>query len=200
MLQKLFRKQQLPITPSIFLYKGDIFLTKSETLLGKLIRFFSRNFWESRTQVNHVGVIVSEGEELHDAMCVEALRRTMYHKLWDQYAKKNIKVAIYRPKNLTTEEREAIANAAQKYEGRVYGYLKIIAHMLDWFLFNVYFFRRIFRIDRYPICSWLVAKCYSKIGKDFGVSSGMAQPDDIWDFVTSNPDKYGEVLPLRHFR
>ena len=51
-------------------------------------------------------------------------------------------------------------------------------------------------MDRYPICSWLVAHAFKKAGKTFGVKPGAATPDDIWDFVRSNPDKYETVIEL----
>jgi hypothetical protein len=37
--------------------------------------------------------------------------------------------------------------------------------------------------NKYPICSWVVADAFAKVGKDFGVEVGMATPDDIWDFI-----------------
>lgn len=185
----------------IILNKGDIFLTRSESLLGKLIRVFTKNIWESRTKVNHVGLIVSDGFNIKNSICIEALRRTKKHNFWKEYGnRKDMRVAIYRAKNLTEDEKDIIIMAANKYVGRVYGYIKILAHLFDWILFNAYLFRRIARVDKYPICSWLVAKCYAKANKDFGIDAGMASPDDIWDFIMANPDKYEEIIPLSYLR
>jgi hypothetical protein len=44
-----------------------------------------------------------------------------------------------------------------------------------------------------------VAHAYSKAGKDFGVDPGAAQPDDIWDFIQDNPEKYELIHPLGSF-
>ena len=33
--------------------------------------------------------------------------------------------------------------------------------------------------------------------KDFDVEAVMATPDDIWDFVVKNTDKYKEIYPLK---
>ena len=55
-------------------------------------------------------------------------------------------------------------------------------------------------MDRYPICSWLVAHAFAKAGKTFGVPPGMASPDDIWDFVNEEPEKYSEIMPLGSIR
>ena len=61
---------------------------------------------------------------------------------------------------------------------------------------GAYVFRRLDQMDKYPICSWLVAHSYKKIGKDFRVPAGAATPDDIWDFCDKNPDKYRRVRSL----
>ena len=52
-------------------------------------------------------------------------------------------------------------------------------------------------MDNYPICSWVVAHAFKKVEKHFGVAAGAANPDDIWDFVIENPDKYACVYPLK---
>lgn len=48
----------------------------------------------------------------------------------------------------------------------------------------------------WPLCSWLVAHAFSEAGKNFGVEPGAAEPDDIWDFVSTQADKYECVHPL----
>lgn len=49
-------------------------------------------------------------------------------------------------------------------------------------------------MDQYPICSWVVAWCYNKIGINFGVEKEVCQPDDIGDDILEhNKDKY-EIL------
>ena len=174
----------------------DVFLTRSRSLLGRAIRLATRGIGESRSMVNHVGIIVMAGSA-EDAVGIEALSTVKRHRLWKQYGPgSNSDIALYRPINLTVEERSLIVTAAEEYVGRTYGYLKIAAHLLDWMLFGVYFFRRLARMDDYPICSWLVAHSFAAADRTFGLPPGMASPDDIWDFVTSNPDKYRAVHPL----
>lgn len=181
----------------IQLQPADIFLTRGNGLISKAIRFFSRSFGESRTKVNHVGIVVSTGS-LQDAVVIEALSTVNKHTLWDQYGPlKEDLVALYRPMNLTNDDINTIVKEAEKQLGRKYGYLKIMAHLLDWFFLGIYFFRRFTNNGNYPICSWLVANAYSKAGKDFGCDPGAAEPDDIWDFVSGNRDKYMEIYPLR---
>lgn len=181
------------IDPKTELKKGDIFLTHGTALISRLVRFFSRTGGESRTQVNHVGIVV---DDTGPAIVVEALIKVQRHKLWDEYNDKSTRIAVYRPTNLTSDELEKIVSKAESYIGESYGYGKILAHLGDWLLGGRYFFRRFASMDKYPICSWLVASAYSAANKNFGCPVGMAEPDDIWDFVTSNPDKYKEIWPL----
>ena len=174
---------------------GDIFFTRGTALISRLIRFFTRGLGEKRTRINHVGIVV-EGGSADLAVVVEALRTVRQHRLARRYADGRTQVAVFRAANLTDQEIATIVRAAQSYVGRRYGYVKIVAHGLDWILQGAYVFRRLTRNDNYPICSWLVAHAYAKAGKDFGVEPGAATPDDIWDFAEANPDKYVQVRPL----
>jgi hypothetical protein len=176
---------------------GDIFLTKGKGFVSRAIRFFTRGIGESRTQVNHVGLVVKEGD-LKTAVVVEALIKVKRHPLWSQYGPpKEDGVAIYRSVNLTDEEIDTIVKEAEQQVGKDYGFLKIAMHFLDWMFFGIYFFRRLVPNSRYPICSWLVAHSYSKAGKDFGVVPGAAEPDDIWDFIKEKrPQYFQEIHPL----
>jgi hypothetical protein len=146
--------------------------------------------------VNHVGIVV-EGGSAEDAVGVEALRTVKRHLLALKYGPgSKSDIAVYRPINLSDREKQVIVEAAEGYVGRSYGYLKIVAHLLDWLLLGIYLFRRLARMDRYPICSWLVAHAFAKADRSFGVPPGMASPDDIWDFVTTEPEKYAVVHSL----
>lgn len=181
---------------AIKLQSADIFLTRGKSLLSRAIRLFTRVIGESRTKVNHVGVIVTESD-LHTAIAVEALTKVKRHKLWDRYGPPSRnEVAIYRATHLSEDEIETITNAAESYVACKYGYLKILAHLADWLLQGAYVFRHLARMDKYPICSWLVAHSFARAGKHFGVPPGAASPDDIWDFIQCHPDIYTEVYPL----
>lgn len=181
----------------VYIKPGNIFLTRDKGFLAKAIQICTRTIGEKRTLVNHVGVVVEEGT-LQTCIVVEALTKVRRHKLWNQYGPDSRSlVAIYRPTNLTATELDIIVKYANDQVGRKYGYFKILAHLLDWFFLGIYFFRRFFKNNKYPICSWLVAYAYSEADKDFGVEAGAAQPDDIWDFVRKNPDKYKEIYPLK---
>ena len=182
---------------SIFLEPGDIFLTRGCGLISKAIRFFTRSIGEKRTKVNHVGIVVQEGD-FKTAIIVEAQSKVVRHKLWSHYGppRKDC-VAIYRATNLTAEQVKDIVAEAEKQVGKKYGYLMIAAHLKDWMFLGIYFFRRLIPGNKYPICSWVVADAFAEAGKDFSVEVGMATPDDIWDFVVKNTDKYEEIHPLK---
>ena len=174
---------------------GDIVLTRGEGFLGRAIRFFTRHVGESRTKVNHVGIVV-QGGTLEQAVMVEALRHVVRHRLIDEYGGKRDQVAVFRSTRLAPAELERVVRAANGYVGRSYGYLKIVLHALDWALQGAFVFRRLGQMDSYPICSWLVAQAYSVAGVYFGVAPGAATPDDIWDHVTTHTGEFTRVRPL----
>jgi hypothetical protein len=175
----------------IYYKPGDIVLTRGTGFFARAIRFFSRRIGESRTMVNHVGIIVEGG---YFPVLVEALRTVERRALLDSYGEAEF--AVYRPINVPGLARKVIVATAEDYVGRKYGWLKIALHGLDWALQGAYVFRRLGRMDAYPICSYVVAHAYAAADLTFGVAPGAATPDDIWDFVRANPDKYELVKPL----
>ena len=184
----------------LVLKPADIFLTKGPGLFSRLIRFFSRTIGESRTRVNHAGLVVKEGT-FQTAEIVESVAVARRCRLWEHYGPpaKDL-VAVFRPKNLTAEQVDAITATAERQVGKKYGTGKIVAHLLDWMLLGAYVFRRMTDSGDYPICSWLVAHSFAEAGKNFGVEPGAAEPDDIWDFVTRNKDKYERIHHLERLR
>jgi len=154
----------------ILLKPGDVFFTRGTSCLSHVIRVCTRSFGERQSKVNHVGVVV-EQDGVQTAVVVEALSKVRKHRLWERYGPpKKDHVAVYRANNLNAEQIEIIIAEANEQVGRPYGYVKIIAHLLDWLLNGAYVFRRLTSDPRYPICSWLVAHSYSKAGKHFGVA------------------------------
>ncbi len=174
----------------------DVFLTRGTSMVSRAIRFFTRSIGEDRTMVNHVGIIVAPGS-VHSAVAVEALVKVRMHSLRRYAAKRNTDVAVFRPINLTDDEKDTIVAKAKSYEGRRYGWTKIVTHAMDWCLQGAYVFRKLTQEDNYPICSWLVAHAFKAADKHFGVDPGEANPDDIWDFVIKNKDKYVKVRELK---
>lgn len=168
----------------IELRPADIVLVRGDSLGSRLIRFFTRSHGEPRSCVNHVGVIVVSGSAA-TAELIESVSPKVRQSRFARYLGSREEVAVARPLNLSDHERDTIVAKARTYLGQQYGWLKVVAHGLDWALRGIYFFRRLpwVREDNYPICSWLVAHAYKAAGKYFDVDPGAATPDDIWDFV-----------------
>tara|TARA_Y100000034_G_scaffold92071_1_gene111171 strand:- start:93 stop:539 length:447 start_codon:yes stop_codon:yes gene_type:complete len=102
-------------------------------------------------------------------------------------------VDIFRPVFLPGEQY-AMRKKLEKWEGEVYAWYKIFGHLGDatlskgWYnltgqIWSPYVCRRLFFMDKYPICSWVVAYAFEEIKKNyFNVPPWAAQPDDIHDF------------------
>lgn len=181
-----------------------VFFTRSYSFLGKAIRKLQRGKGEAESKVNHVGLFVTRGPQyLEHAVSIEALARVRHGKFWGFYHGSDVEVAVYRDTTLTSKQTWDVTTEALRYRGRMYGFLKIPLHALDWALAraigrqDVYAFRRVGRLDRYPICSYLVAKAFSAVDRNFGARPTQAQPDDMWDYVNAHPEKWECVLPLQ---
>ena len=179
----------------VLLQPGDIVMTRGEGFLGRAIRFFTRHIGESRTKVNHVGIVV-QGGTIEQAVIIEASLEVVRHRLIDEYGGKRDSVAIARATRLSKNDLQQVVAKATGYLGRTYGFGKIALHALDWALQGAFVFRRLGQMDAYPICSWLVAHAYSTAGVYFGVAPGAASPDDIWDHVTTRKGEFSMVRAL----
>lgn len=180
-------------------------LTRSSSWFGKAIRFFSRDKGEDKTVANHVGMIANDAES-SEALIIESLRRTVKRKLINGYG--DLKdIAIYRANNLSDEDKQVILAKMESYVGRKYGYLKIFLHLGDYVLKrirrsnrDVFFFRKLSKVDKYPICSYSFAQSWSKAMRYFGVKPNTASPDDIHDFIIKNQDIYSCVFQGENFK
>lgn len=177
------------------LQPSDIFFTRGYGLFSRLIRLGEKNPGDLISIINHTGISTESGT-LKTANVIEALWKVEHHTLWEQYNGKRDEVAIFRPLFLNDEEKKIIVNKALDYKGRDYGWLKIVTHAADFFFGGTYLFRRITNDDKYPICSWVVAHAYGKVGYHFGCDPGQANPDDIWDYCINHPNKYQYIFPL----
>ena len=191
------------------LLPADVVLTRSNTLLGKTIRFAERRPGDPAVY-NHVGIVTQSGIVAPGAVespltpraeMTEALWRVRRGLVWDFYGPpagdKRPEVAVYRPYVLDSSTRSRIAARAEEFVGEKYGYWKLGAHLADSalsavvpFVKDVRLFRRLLFWDGRPICSFLVAEAFASQGLDFGVPSGTASPDDIEDFCRSHDDRY----------
>lgn len=196
------------------LLSADVVLTRSGTWLGRVIRFAERRPGDP-VRYNHVGVVTLPGYvgqhaegfgdvDRTESEMTEALWHVRTGPVWDFYGPpagpKRSEIAVYRPITLDESERAWVAWAAKKLTGRRYGWWKLLTHLGDSAIsavtpgVDVRLFRRLNFVDSRPICSYLVAKAFEFVGKDFGVKAGSASPDDIEDFCRSRPDKYSLVF------
>ena len=177
---------------------GDIILTRrKKSLLGRLIRRFQTKPNDTtKTIFEHVGIMVN-GIQL-----VEALHRVEVSALHDAYPLKKYDYLIARINKIDKVTGKLLAAEGMKFVGKSYGYGKIITHYLDYLVSrakgkDVFFFRKLARSKRYPICSWLVAFVYDEILdiKFNKVPKTFCQPDDIADdILITNHDKYELVF------
>jgi hypothetical protein len=170
------------------LQPGDLLLTRGSSWIGRAIRAFETQPREGQTFANHVGVVV-EGGSVDTAVIVEALWTVERHPL-AVYKGSGDWISVARMPRITLKEQQTLADKAAEYVGRKYGWLKIGAHagdrLIERLTFGLWKNPRVFRafalIDKYPICSWVVAFAYDAIGVRFGVEPNAADPDDIDDF------------------
>ena len=166
------------------LVKGDIVGVAGNGLVSWLIKIFERSPGENKSVISHVGMIVTDADSA-SADIVESLAQGTIRRPVSSY--KSGKLYIMRNRGMVQTNADKIVAKAIEYVGDKYGFLKIIAHAGDYFLGGKYFFRRLCRIDNYPICSWVVAHAYSTIDYRFkGLDPDLVQPDDIWDHCQTN--------------
>jgi hypothetical protein len=162
-----------------FLETGDVIHVQGCGLLSRLIRWFSRACSEPKTWASHSAMVLRVGDKIE---IIEALRKVVVRPI-SEYARTRARLLVCRkPGGLDPDQKKKIIEKAQDYRGRRYGVGKIVAHALDRLFDNRYIFRRLARMDDYPICSWLVAYVYDRVlNFHFGVPPNAAQPDDLLD-------------------
>lgn len=155
--------------------------------IAKIIRWRTKGRKEGPTIAHHVGIVVEPGLAPY-ATVIEALvtERIRPHRLGDYYAGSDTRIAVYRPLNLTPMDKEIIVAKARSYEGRKYGFGKIALQLVGVRGF----------VDKWPICSWVVAHAYGEAGYYFGRPPMKATPDDIHDFAAGRADRFDMVRPF----
>src|SRR3972149_5199702 len=139
------------MTP-IYVYAGDVFFTRSSSILGKLIRWAETDPGEEPTWTNHTGVVVEDGWigrasepceggpsyranhhstcdcDHPDAIVIEALSSVRRGPL----KVNGVSVRVFGPvPPYTTPELEAFVMAAEEVVGAKYGGWKLGVHPLD---------------------------------------------------------------------
>lgn len=147
---------------------GDVAVAGSRSLISRLIKFFTRSRGETATRASHVGVMYDQ-ENICEAVwpCVKI--RPLIPQLDECWW------AVYRPLDLTDENRACLKRELKSYEGRTYGFWKLLVHALG--------LQRFLYLDDYPVCSWVCGHTFDRcVGpKYFGLEPNVLQPDDIDD-------------------
>jgi hypothetical protein len=173
------------------LLPADIFFTRGTGWVSRRIRKRSRSRNEAPSEVNHCGVVLTEGT-FESAEVIEAAGwKVRVAHLSDHYSPDQ--VTIMRPHGISGEQVASVLAAARAYEGRRYGFTKIPLHLADAIFFRHHYVLRRLAFLPWVICSELVTLIFDIIGWCFGVRPKEAQPDDIWDYCVSHPEKYRKV-------
>jgi len=154
---------------AIFARAGDTFFTRSNTLLGRLIRWGETDPGEKNgTWTNHTGVVIESGwigEPLDPkvvALIGPAKKAVVIEALWHARRgplelKEDVEVRLFRPVPEYTEtELSAFRAEAERYVGAKYGWWKLLVQLADRSIFRG---RKVLTTALYmkerPICSFL---------------------------------------------
>jgi hypothetical protein len=158
---------------------ADLIFTRHDWVLGPAIAWITQGYGDEPTFATHVAGFVTDIDIVEALATVKRnpARRYVYteHEVW-------------RCCLLSEEHKLRIAAKANDYLGRKYGFSKILTHALDGLLVKVFkrelfVFRKLNHVQRYPICSWIWAFAYEKMGFGFGVPANYITPDDMHDWV-----------------
>lgn len=164
---------------------GDIVFMHDAGWLSRAIRWCTRSKGERPTWANHTA-IAYDNNLVVDTRVVVSMKVSKYFS--------PSKYVILRDPvmNGYPSFQNRMKTVLGEYVGKKYGWVKLIAHGFDVF-FGGYYFRKLARMDKYPVCSWVVAESYKKVLERkniFGVPSWVASPDDIMDFCIQNKWMY----------
>jgi len=173
---------------------GDVVLVRGAGWVSSAIRLMTREPGEGRTDVSHVALVLAPpmaGRNVYTSTLIEALARGVEVRELEAYMGKSFEIWRHHD--------SALAGRAAEYalfrEGQRYGYTKLALHFLDYALFRNRWrvFRRASSIDRWPICSYLVADAYRDAGFTWydarcggELNPRVATPDDLADVIKTS--------------
>lgn len=179
-------------TNFLTLETASIIHVRGSGTISKGIRYFSRIPGEPVTESNHVGIMLGP-----PGIFAETVWKGSRAGYANELLANRGEIRIGTPLNLTFDQKKEVVSSVweQLSEARGYGYGKIVLQLGDnvasrIFRRNVVLFRRMAKLNRYPICSAFVARAYASVGLDFGIEYNMATPDDILDFQLTHPEYY----------
>lgn len=193
----------------IYARAGDVFFTRSNSILGRLIRWAETDPGEEPTWANHTGVVVEDGwivpppwafepgaDLIHEYTRLAVVVEALWHVRRGTLNPNNVDVRVFRPvPAYSAAELVRFRREAGRYVGDKYGWWKLLFHLADRAIFKG---RKVLsqtlHVDERPICSYLAAKVHevARPGEWFGVRPEVATPDEMLDFV-QNSERWQEV-------
>lgn len=180
----------------IYVKAGDTFFTRSESWLGKAIRWAEAEQNDPNSWANHTGVVVQDGEirGANTAVVIEALWKTRKGPL---LGLNGTAVRVFRPvPPYSPEELARFKAEAETYVGDTYGWWKLGFHLLDRLFFKgKKVLTHLLFVKKRPICSFLAAYVNeaARSGEHFGIDPETADPDSMMDYCLANPQLWEEV-------
>jgi hypothetical protein len=160
-------------------------LTAGNTFLGRAIRWGQRTRGEEPSVVNHAAIVVAPGD-IFSAIIVESDLKVRRVPIGQHHAK-DLVIVFRLP--LSQAQMDQIVAGAEAQIGKRYGYLQIVAQLIDHKLFGGKVrARRLLKASPRDICSRLVAEQLDNAGWDLGVEPYAATPDDLHDVLVVHPD------------
>jgi hypothetical protein len=186
---------------------GDIILFAGRTdLYSRVARRIMRLPGEGPTYSVHTAQFISARYVLEMDMVAriktidDVLHKRSKLDMWQRRG-----FEVWRCRTLTHAQRQAVARPTLAFRNRRFGGLAFVAHLLDGLISktarrDVYAFRRLNHLDRYPVCSEITALAYDRaLHYQFGVPADCADPDHIYDWVTGHPGEWEQVFCLAEF-
>jgi hypothetical protein len=183
----------------LYAMPGDVFFTRSSSLLGTLIRWAQKDPNEPNgVWANHVGVVVSPGWIVPPVTSFRFTLATVIESLWkterwswyeNHKHEDGNEIRVYRRPSLTGIQSRAIEQKANEFVGRTYGWWKLFAHLFDRIAFKgVKTISTLLLVEKRPICSFTVAHAFEAAGLDFGMDPDAADPDEMMDYCEQSSE------------
>jgi hypothetical protein len=183
--------------PHLYAHAGDVFFTRSRTALGAAIRYATTGPREPMSWANHTGGVVRPGvivpgtEPFRRGMAwgytVEALWHVERAAWFERHGSENTSIEVWRHSRLTGNQTDRIVRYLEDHIGQRYGWWKLLFHLADRVAFaGDHRISRFLRLDKRPICSYLVARAFEVAGVEdaFGPTPAVAQdPDTMHDWL-----------------
>jgi hypothetical protein len=170
---------------------SDIWLSSSDSFIGKLIRWGTHIQDGDPVRFNHVAGYTGSGNIL------EAIGAGVTERSGSIYFRSFHTLRIIRNVKWTQRQRAAVLFQAKKYQGMPYAYGKVfILQTLDC-IFRTDMFTRNFSITALPYCSQLWASAQAKAGIGLSINGKSPEsvcPDDWDDESLAHPEDWVTVL------